>query len=121
MAKKKKRDTQAVDVETVREQLLVQREELLKGSNNHYVDAPDSVRGDLVDQSTDLSERELLLGLAEGDREKLREIDAALEMMDKNTYGICEMCSEPIPIKRLLAVPTARYCVSCKSKAERGG
>jgi RNA polymerase-binding transcription factor len=44
----------------------------------------------------------------------LREISAALRRIDRDDYGICLECSEPISPKRLDAVPWARYCVVCQ-------
>ena len=118
MPRKKKR-IQNVNVGEIREQLHAQREQILQKAQQHHVESQDPLRGDLVDQSTDLSERELMLEMAEGDRAKLRNIEAALEMMENNTYGVCEECGDSIPVKRLLAWPTARYCVPCKEKIER--
>ena len=31
----------------------------------------------------------------------------------------CEACYEEIPAKRLAAVPSARYCVSCQSSRDK--
>jgi DnaK suppressor protein len=44
----------------------------------------------------------------------LREINDALHRMDSGHYGDCPECEEPISIKRLDAVPWARYCVTCQ-------
>jgi len=44
----------------------------------------------------------------------LREISDALRRIDRDDYGICLECSEPISPKRLDAVPWARYCVTCQ-------
>jgi len=115
----RKKKPQKVNVEEIREQLLALRDQILQKAQQHHVGSQEPVRGDLVDQSTDLSERELMLEMAEGDRTKLRDIETALEMMDNNTYGVCNECGEPIPVRRLLAWPTARYCVPCKEKIER--
>ena len=41
----------------------------------------------------------------------LREVDAALERMDKGSYGICEECHESIEADRLIADPLVRYCL----------
>ena len=38
------------------------------------------------------------------------EIDAALEKMEKGTYGICEVCNKPIEEDRLEANPAAKTC-----------
>ncbi|HTX33798.1 MAG TPA: TraR/DksA family transcriptional regulator [Bryobacteraceae bacterium] len=44
----------------------------------------------------------------------LREIEDALRRLEQGTYGTCMECEEPISIKRLNAVPWARYCVTCQ-------
>ena len=115
----RKKKTPNVSVDEIREQLMKQREDLLEKTQAHSLSQQDLAKGDLVDQSTDLSEREMMLEMAETERVRLRNIDAALEMMEKNTYGVCEQCGEPIPVKRLLAVPTARHCVPCQEQLER--
>lgn len=49
---------------------------------------------------------------------ELRYIDEALSKIDEGSYGICEMCSESIPKKRLKAVPYAKLCLNCKDKIQ---
>jgi sigma-B regulation protein RsbU (phosphoserine phosphatase) len=41
----------------------------------------------------------------------LHEVDAALERMDKGSYGICEECHESIEADRLITDPLVRYCL----------
>jgi phosphoserine phosphatase RsbU/P len=41
----------------------------------------------------------------------LREVDAALERMNKGSYGICEECHESIEADRLMSDPLVRYCL----------
>jgi len=48
------------------------------------------------------------------DMKLLREIDDALQRIEQGTYGVCLECEEPISVKRLEAVPWARYCVACQ-------
>ena len=43
-------------------------------------------------------------------------IKDALLKIQKGTYGKCEKCGKQIEIARLLAMPTAKYCVSCSKK-----
>jgi len=50
------------------------------------------------------------------DMKLLREIADALHRIDTGAYGTCLECEEPISIKRLDAVPWARYCVACQEK-----
>ena len=48
------------------------------------------------------------------DMKLLREIAGALHRMDHDHYGVCLECEEPISVKRLDAVPWAKYCVTCQ-------
>jgi sigma-B regulation protein RsbU (phosphoserine phosphatase) len=41
----------------------------------------------------------------------LREVDAALSRMDNGSYGLCEVCHDPIEAERLLADPLVRFCL----------
>jgi DnaK suppressor protein len=42
------------------------------------------------------------------DRERLREIERALQKIPTGRYGVSEISGEPIPFDRLMAVPWAR-------------
>jgi DnaK suppressor protein len=50
------------------------------------------------------------------DMKLLREVSDALHRVDHDHYGICMECDEPISVKRLEAVPWARYCVTCQER-----
>jgi RNA polymerase-binding transcription factor DksA len=43
----------------------------------------------------------------------LAEVDAALQRLDSGTYGVCEVCGQPIGAARLDALPAARTCIAC--------
>jgi DnaK suppressor protein len=47
---------------------------------------------------------------------QLRLIEEALDRIHSGDYGVCLACEEPIPSKRLHALPWARYCVSCQEE-----
>jgi len=47
-------------------------------------------------------------------KQELKEIEEALERIAKSTYGICDMCDEPIAIGRLKAKPFAKFCTDCR-------
>lgn len=53
------------------------------------------------------------------ERRQLDEVNAALARLEAGTFGVCEGCSSPIPLARLRAIPTARYCVECQVAEER--
>lgn len=41
----------------------------------------------------------------------LQEVDAAMERMDKGTYGLCKSCREPVETERLIADPLVQFCL----------
>lgn len=56
----------------------------------------------------DRAEAQALLA---GARRDLVEVDAALARVAGGTYGVCEVCGEPITPERLEARPAARRCL----------
>jgi DnaK suppressor protein len=54
-------------------------------------------------------------------REKslLSKLDLALKKIEDGTFGICEICEEPIGKKRLEARPETTLCIKCKEDQER--
>lgn len=70
-----------------------------------------SDEGDLSQQS---HEEWIFLNRNTIDMKLLREISGALHRMDTEQYGTCMECEEAISVKRLDAVPWARYCVKCQ-------
>lgn len=105
----------------LQKRLLEERDNLLLGLHSKKAEGEISTHGDLVDQSTNFSEQEVILGLAEHDRNRLQEINRALKKIEDGTYGICEMSGELISDERLVAIPTARYSVECQAKVEGFG
>jgi DnaK suppressor protein len=49
----------------------------------------------------------------------LKSVRAALDRIEDEIYGVCLRCEEPIPEKRLNAVPWASYCVGCQEMIDR--
>lgn len=49
--------------------------------------------------------------------ERVGDIEAALDRVDRGVYGICERCTRPIALARLEVMPYARYCVDCSAPA----
>jgi phosphoserine phosphatase RsbU/P len=49
----------------------------------------------------------------------LREVDSALERMDKGTYGLCEECHEPVEKDRLITDPLVCYCLDHLTQLQR--
>jgi RNA polymerase-binding transcription factor DksA len=51
-------------------------------------------------------------------RREVVEIDAALDRIADDTYGLCIECDEPIEIDRLAVMPETDVCLSCASTRE---
>lgn len=71
---------------------------------------------DELDEARSLAEIETHAGLIERAENLLKSIDAALSRLERNRYGLCEECSNEIPIARLRALPFAAYCLRCQQK-----
>jgi len=48
------------------------------------------------------------------EKHELDEIEAALARLETGSFGVCEDCGGSIPLARLRAVPSARYCLTCQ-------
>lgn len=76
--------------------------------------------GDEGDMSQQSHEEWIFLNRNTLDITLLREVQAALRRIESRTYGICWECEEAISVKRLNAVPWAKYCVSCQERIASG-
>lgn len=44
----------------------------------------------------------------------LRDVESALKLIEKGTYGTCKYCGQMIDERRLSARPTSSSCIQCK-------
>ena len=106
----------------IKEILIHIREELLKEIAENMKIESDSLKseiGDFYDLADEEKRRQFLLLLCDRDRNKLEEIEQALQRIEEKTYGFCEECGNKILKKRLQVIPFARLCVTCKSELEK--
>ena len=97
-----------------REMLLEKRAEVLSGLGIKFDTLARMGRVAEDDQAQYLNEESVSLHLNILDYAQLRLIEEGLDRLDSGDYGICLSCDQPIPPKRLQAVPWARYCVRCQ-------
>lgn len=109
--------------QTFRHKLMKQKEELEAHleHNDHYdleSEADQESVSELSnydnhpgDTATFLYEREKDIALNEHAEQELKDINHALERMDKGEYGQCESCGKDIPNDRLQALPTTTFCI----------
>lgn len=104
------------------EEMRKQLTQTLKGSTAD-VKTPDEAAGysqHQADQGTDDFDRTISLELTTNDYTILRHIERALEKINENTYGICDITGEEIPLPRLEAVPYATMTVKAQDQLEKG-
>ncbi len=94
----------------------------LKGSTAE-VKTPDEATGysqHQADQGTDDFDRTISLEVTSREYAILKQIDRALEKIQDNTYGICDVTGDEIPLARLDAVPYATMTVKAQEQVEKG-
>ena len=108
----------AKDLQRYKGLLLEKQRELssVKDDAGALVPAAGGLEGDLIDQANADAEAELQIRLHQTDGRLLRAIEEALARIRQGTYGVCEVCKQPISKARLEAVPWARHCRECKER-----
>nr|WP_243313802.1 TraR/DksA C4-type zinc finger protein [Streptomyces sp. PBSH9] len=82
-------------------------------------DSGDGAGDDEADTGTKNITREHELSLAANAQEMLEQTERALARLEAGTYGLCEICGNPIGKARMQAFPRATLCVEDKQKQER--
>jgi RNA polymerase-binding protein DksA len=117
----------AADTEKIRAALSERRDELkteFDQTMSEIAEAQrdrltDSAGDDQADTGTKTFEREQEISLANNLRERIGQVERALDRLDDGQYGWCEKCGNAIPVERLAAFPSATLCVTCKQLEER--
>lgn len=82
-------------------------------------DAGDGAGHDQADVGATSFERDHELTVLARERETIVQIERALAHIDDGSYGVCDSCGNPVGKNRLMAVPHATLCMSCKQREER--
>jgi sigma-B regulation protein RsbU (phosphoserine phosphatase) len=70
-----------------------------------------TAREQIVDRRRKLESAIVALGPRTELTALLSEVDSALERLMRGTYGLCDVCHDPIESDRLIADPLARFCL----------
>lgn len=73
---------------------------------------------DPADRAALEADRNFMLRIRDREAKLIKKIKAALDRVEKDTFGICESCGEDITLNRLKARPVTTQCIDCKSKEE---
>lgn len=109
---------QQLDVQHFRTLLEQRREELqreINGFHDETVNADQSdsygVKNHPAEDATELFTRQRSLAVEMELQRQQAQVDHALERIASGQYGLCEVCSKPIPVERLEARPSATLCI----------
>ena len=69
------------------------------------------VRDQLIDRRQKLETALVKFSESGSLRQLLQEVDAALERLGAGSYGLCEVCHDPVETERLISDPLARFCL----------
>ena len=68
----------------------------------------------LEDAAEEVEEYVTMLPIEHNMETRLKDINLALEKIEKGQYGKCEKCNKPILKEKLKVCPEARFCVKCR-------
>ncbi|MDP6442195.1 MAG: TraR/DksA family transcriptional regulator [Pirellulaceae bacterium] len=111
-------------LQELREVLIKRRDALRKalaGDLSLLKELRQQSSGDVVDVASDSAQDEISSQLAEVESRELTSIETALERLREGSYGMCERCTQAIPLARLQALPYATLCINCQREAEKTG
>lgn len=117
-------DTRAPDLESLREDLLEEREEI--ALENRRLAAEMAAALDREDERPVRDPAELEAGAASPRFDevlrslrsaRLDAIDRALEALGRGSYGTCVRCGKAIAVGRLRSAPDTRVCEACAREA----
>ena len=104
-----------------RSQLETVRSELFRNverSNQNIRESETEKIADMSDDAARAFNRQVEGELGEQEWQKLKQVDAAIEKIDRNEFGTCNECEGQIPEARLAVVPYTEYCTHCLSELE---
>lgn len=109
------------DLQFFRALLKKQLKELTRKSDATISGLLNSTVGsaDPLDRTSLELERDFTLRLLDRENRLIVKIKKALEKIEDQTFGICEICGEEIDIERLKSRPVTELCIGCKTHQER--
>lgn len=74
----------------------------------------------MAEEAAARTEREHAFLMASEEGRRLMSVDRALDrlMHERERFGTCRACEEPIAYERLEAIPSAELCIECKRVEE---
>ena len=106
----------ASKIQEFKKKLIIERKEMQNQLHSLQIDKQRNgiaLPADWSEQVVEKENDEVIDALSNLDSDKVEKIDAALERINADTFGVCMNCGEEINEKRLDAVTYAATCIKC--------
>ena len=104
----------------IKDRLIAERENLFRKLKDNDLSVDDAETPDPVDLAVRNYSKNVMLAVSENDSRQVILVNEALERVADEEYGTCQNCEKEINLKRLDAIPWARYCLNCQELVEKG-
>ncbi|PCJ41531.1 MAG: hypothetical protein COA71_08210 [SAR86 cluster bacterium] len=108
-----------MNAEAAKQALLVKQAEItsrVERTHKHIHHREEPVSADFSEQVTEMENEEIIHALDEEGRVELKQIQRALQRLEKGEYELCSTCGKDIGQQRLEAIPETELCIACASK-----
>jgi DnaK suppressor protein len=108
--------------EYFRQRLIAWREELLREGEEtlHLLHEEGNMqKPDITDRASEETDLAIEFRTRDRERKLINKINSALMLIEDGSYGFCEETGDPIPVKRLVARPTATRTLEAEELHER--
>ena len=104
-------------MENISKEMVEMKNGVLNTDSSKANMSPDSIYSvHMADAGTDSHEREKSFLFLSREDSYYRNLENALERIDSEAFGVCQICGELIPEERMMEVLNATKCVDCKTR-----
>ncbi len=68
-----------------------------------------------------LQQQQMAVASRQAQQQRLQLLRNALQALERDDYGYCRHCEEPIDFQRLRARPETPFCLACQGRSEGKG
>jgi len=111
------------ELKALRKRLMDEKNRLIQEREQNKLSGPNtearregSPFGKREEEATEAQELEKRMALEIKFTEQLTAVEHALDKFERGTYGLCDICGQPIEWARLEALPQASVCMKCKAE-----
>ena len=104
-------------MENISREMVEMKNGVLNTDSSKANMSPDSIYSvHMADAGTDSHEREKSFLFLSREDSYYRNLENALERIDSEAFGVCQICGKLIPEERMMEVLNATKCVDCKTR-----